>query len=375
MPVTQDNCSTISHNHFSATNNSMSLSSPFSFSLPSRGMENKATGAIHLNNASAFLIENGHYDTAIASLQRALELLELHIMEENTTSTNDRTPRTYCMCNECTLEGCIRYSEQQHKINRFRSQSDTRITNDIGNHCCHSQARTESSNKRRRITYHQCEGGETIENNESDYIYQRPILIPNTHEMGSTRFFVILFNIALAHHLKVLRIASTKNKGEIEQRVIDTDSNVRESIRKALLIYELMFEYWSRLERVSKSTDDEDAKPTTSSNSSFRFVMIMYNNMSQMYRLANDRVRQTQCLQQLLSIIMISVESKKRSSGFASSRGATESTVHTTGSSDSSNINANGEDESNAAFRESLDGFLKNTATLMMSQTTCAEAA
>ena len=56
-----------------------------------------------LNNSAVLCIEIGQYDRAIAMLAKALRLSELH--------SDDRMEDTACLCQDCTLDGCISYSE------------------------------------------------------------------------------------------------------------------------------------------------------------------------------------------------------------------------------------------------------------------------
>ena len=351
------------------------MASPSTFSSPSFHTTAGSADTTSLNNAASLLIERGHYDMAIASLQQALRQVELRMMNESESNTN-RT-KIYCMCNECTIDGCIQFSEKQNiSCNRAIYQTHRDVHTDsscsCSNNCAHTEA-TKSSNKRRRITQTRRDDGEETANiysndKESGYIYQRPILIPNDHEMGATRFSVVLFNLALAHQLKAVSSKSknsnssnTNNKSEIENET----PRDNECTRKALLLYEILFEYWSRLQSVSSNTRSFDAHKDTARSTSFRFVMIMYNNLSQMYSLVDDTIRQHQCLQSLLSIVMIAIESKNRNTGsLFAPRGP-----RTIQNSTNSDIN------SSASFQESLDGFLANTATLIVSQKMCAQAA
>lgn len=343
------------------------MASPSTFSSPSFHTAAESADTTSLNNAASLLIERGHYDLAITTLQHALRQVELRMMNDSESNTN-RT-KIYCMCDECTLDGCLQFSETQNsRSNRALFQTHRAVHADSSCSCSNNSAHTgatNSSNKRRRITETRRDEGEETANRyssekESGYIYQHPVLIPNDHEMGATRFFVILFNLALAHQLKAVS-SNTSNKNEIENETQRDD----ECTRKALLLYEILFEYWSRIQSVSSNTGILDGHEDTARSTSFRFVMIMYNNLSQMYSLVNDTIRQHQCLQSLLSIVMIAIESKNRNTGSPfTPRGPR--TIQNS---------SNGDINSSAAFQESLDGFLANTATLMVSQQMCARAA
>jgi len=158
--------------------------------------------------------------------------------------------------------------------------------------------------------------------------------------MGSTCFFIILFNLALAKHLKVL---------------IDNDG-LKHSIRGVLHLYELIFEYWSRLQ-----ADRSFAIENDTATSSLRFVMILFNNMSQMYKMVNNRTKHKQCLQNLQSIVMIAVECNTRLAAIRENIGG----------SGESRENESGSHRCRESFQQSIDGFLTN----LMPPEQCAQAA
>ena len=299
------------------------------------------TYAQKLNNVSTLLIEIGHYDKAILSLQRALRLVG------NSNGNN----------NSYTLDGCIAFSDQKNykietpapapgpTIKNKKDGSSSGSSNTARNHT----TRNNSSNKRRRITVHN-KSTVSNENNDDDddsgYIYQRPILIPEGHEMGSIGFLIILFNLALAQHLKATS-SSENHKG-------------KHSIKKALLLYEIIFEYWSRFQGGSSSSEEEEVPQQHYASDSVRFAMIMYNNLSQMYHLVDDPTKQRKCLQLLLSTVMVAVDRNKGK---------------TTISQNNNDSSSNDCVDDDVAFRKSLDGFIKNTAAVLMAQDQCAEMA
>ena len=61
--------------------------------------------AQQLNNSAALCIEIGYYGRAISSLQKALELNKTQ--NSNTNNKNSEV----CKCYQCTLDGCIEFSE------------------------------------------------------------------------------------------------------------------------------------------------------------------------------------------------------------------------------------------------------------------------
>mmetsp|Transcript_7483 Transcript_7483/g.18345 ORF Transcript_7483/g.18345 Transcript_7483/m.18345 type:complete len:329 (-) Transcript_7483:158-1144(-) len=268
------------------------------------------TGAQQLNNFATLYIETGNYDNAIVVLQEALRLWEDHRVGQVCSKTH----MNWCSCSSCTLDGCIAFSEQQQQnLSKHKHHVDSRT-------CCRTRddVVSISGNKRRRLSSEKsmtlkrldtCEDAintslkhknrfsnktppSRTDDSNHGYTYQNPIRIPRRHNMGSACFFIVLFNLTLANHLKVLN-------GSTEVR--------KDEVKGVLNLYELIFEYWSRLQ-ADRSVERED----DATNSSLRFLMILFNNMSQMYRMVENVTKQQQCLENLLSMVMIAVECNAR---------------------------------------------------------------
>jgi len=268
-----------------------------------------------------------------------------------------RAKSVMCSCNSCTLDGCIAFSEKQQQ----QTLSNRTCQMDKNNSCCSAGDHTSSGrgNKRRRISTERtmrlnkhdddCDDATNIglkrknrsftepssgtSDSNCGYTYQNPIRIPKRHNMGSTCFFIILFNLTLANHLKVLNATTKVEKDEI---------------KNVLNLYELIFEYWSRL-KADRSVERE----IDTVNSSLRFVMILFNNMSQMYRMVENVTKQRQCLENLLSMVMIAVECNARLSSIRQTETDEQSV------------------QRRQSFQQSIEGFLTN----VMPPQQCAEAA
>lgn len=309
-------------------------------------------GAQQLNNFATLYIETENYDNAIVVLQEALRLWEEHRVRQ----VCGKSHMNWCSCSSCTLDGCIAFSEQQQQQNLSKHKHDVdSIT------CCSTRDDVASGNgnKRRRLsseknmtlkTRDTCEDATNTslklkngfsnktpssltDDSNHGYTYLNPIRIPRRHNMGSTCFFIIMFNLTLANHLKVLN-------GSTEVR--------KDEVKGVLNLYELIFEYWSRLQ-----ADRSVVRENDTINTNLRFVMILFNNMSQMYRMVENVTKQRQCLENLLSMVMIAIECNAR---LASTRQA-----------------GNDEDQIRCgdSFQQSIEGFLTN----VMSPQECAEAA
>jgi len=207
---------------------------------------------------------------------------------------------------------------------------------------------------------------DAVTENNYCYIYKRPIRVHrHCHEMGSILFLVILFNLALSHHLKAATIITTINNNNNNNNNTHThNTHIRgkneknhraalaKSIHKAQLLYELVFEYWSRLQKREQC--------------SIRFNMILHNNLSQMYRLVNNPIKERQCLQNLLSTVMMFVtDCNNKTRNNNNHQHYHHQQTYNTGSSSSSSSSSSDLD---------LDGFLTNTAALTIHER-CAKAA
>ena len=116
-------------------------------------------------------------------------------------------------------------------------------------------------------------------------IYQQPIHIPHVgHAMGSTLFFIVSFNLALASQLKYIAWS--------------TSSVSTTSITKTIALYELILKWHTT---TNNSTPEDDVRSdwdgntnhnvitNNISNASIRFEMMIYNNLSEIYRMYSDR--------------------------------------------------------------------------------------
>jgi hypothetical protein len=334
-------------------------------------------------------------------LQRALRLSEQHATE--TLSNDGSRAGSYSATSEyqeCTPDRCIAYSEANSLHSGIGNSSATsirtRITatedaiadasegralvpgTDVPTSECNSNVR--HGKKRRRIQIsldgpnardNSNNNGETIifrnhtgihdgDDDNMYYLYSQPIRVPRTgREMGSTLFLVILFNLALAHHLKATTITSALLRQDPSQIKI-----LNKAIRNALMLYQLVLDYWSRFQqRIQEqdgddSSDDDDESSTTTStpvtttafnhHGSIRFRIFVFNNLGQLYKWTKNGTKERECLRDLFSAILVVTDQN-----------------HQHGQTDSSN---------SSSFKRDLEGFLTNTAALTRNER-CAKAA
>jgi tetratricopeptide (TPR) repeat protein len=265
-----------------------------------------------LNNSAALCIEIGQYDRAILSLTKALRL---------SREQSDESLLVTCSCQDCSLDGCIAYSESTR----------CPVVNANANVRC-----------------------------SSAYVYQRPIQIPplptlENHNMGRRLFFIVTFNLALAHHLGAMAAnSSTTNSTSTSSTILRQkrpQTSTSNKIKKAIQLYELSRNWHSRI--VSTTCNGHGHECECDAISSISFQMILSNNLSHIHRLGSNYTEHKQCLEHLLSTVMVAVEYKTR----------------TNNSSSSSSNNNYG-----VLCTTNLEGFLMNASQLFL-QEHCAEAA
>jgi len=324
-----------------------------------------------MNNIATDSIEAGQYNPAIISLQTALRLWEHHRSTRIPSNIHNDPSNGATASNNSTLDGCIAFSEQQRKSScRYRRRPDNSTASTTAKKraicaitSCNDRPFTEAGfkrgPKRRRLSLDRNSNNSSVGNHHTDedwfhriddvdgnqraFVYRQPIRIPECNESReSVCFFVVMFNLALARHLKIL----------------DHDNGIETSatdLREVLALYELLFEYWTRELRAG---DSNSSSSRINNIGSFRFAMVLFNNLAHMYGMTNNFAKQHQCLRRLLSIVMVVVEHNARR------RTSTTTTTTTTTGGD-----ANDEP---AAFQQSIDGFLANA---MPPEQHCAQAA
>lgn len=298
--------------------------------------------AQQLNNSAARCIEIGHYGRAICSLKKALEI------NKNKKQIESRRIDVSKHSNS-TLDGCIVFSEK----NRLAAAT---FKNSLSRHIDAPNAKrrrielTEAANARGSVFWRPPRDNVSAtispEREEQDlrdgYIYCQPILV-YSDGMGDMLFLVVIFNLALAHHLEAMGAHHSKKKRDI-------------IVQKTLSLYELTYKCYQKL-----LSDDEKEERTSaffpsvscSSVASIRFNMILQNNLSQLHRLLNDHSKYEQCRKLLLSSVMVALDYNTRFTSGAVSSGIRLKDPRAI----------------------EIEGFLTNTTSLVLGEQQCAEAA
>ncbi|OEU07984.1 hypothetical protein FRACYDRAFT_250204 [Fragilariopsis cylindrus CCMP1102] len=299
-----------------------------------------------LNNRAAYCITiTKNYEEAIKLLTKALKLTETneeHKNDDYATGGNNAKPR--CNCKDCSLESCL-IMEQDEFMSLLRMDQTTQTTqtqqdqqqqHSQHSHDEHHQDGYNPSKKIKKETFDLDDG-----NDDEGFVYGRPLLvnkvcIDEMHNMGITLSLIILFNLALAHHLKAISIPFTvhSSKSKISSSSSTTVTQNAKSklqvLQQALQLYELAYQL--RVDYIQQSQQDEllsisnhdndndndndmdisnsaDEVYNQSMIGSLRFTMIVSNNLGEIHRAAGNTEKHTMCLQHLLSAMMYMVDS------------------------------------------------------------------
>jgi len=191
-----------------------------------------------LNNTAASCIEIGQYGKAISILAKALRLckeeqekiMPMAVPVLSQPDDSNKCLQQQCSCHYCSVDGCIVPSE--------------------ANYCSDID-----------------DDGNGNGNDDGCNIYRRPIYVYEGHNMGSTLFHIIAFNLAISHHLTAIDVIVLSSSSSLSSSYSNNDENDENEkiISKALQFYELAYEY--NLHRCS-----------------VQFDMIICNNLSHIYR-------------------------------------------------------------------------------------------
>jgi tetratricopeptide (TPR) repeat protein len=192
--------------------------------------------AMHQNNSAVALISAGHYDAAISSLSNALKT------SKQLMDTNDESPQTKMT----SLDRCMAQSSAAAEGNHLATQEDK----------------------------------------SGRYIYRQAIRFPQDMRCDSEANFmvsvVVIFNLALAHHLA----AAAGAGGETKQH----------RLRKAAKLYKCALQAFQILQQEERL------------ESNVMFTMANLNNMGLAYQQLNDEESASNCFQHLLSALMLLVD-------------------------------------------------------------------
>jgi tetratricopeptide (TPR) repeat protein len=192
--------------------------------------------AIQQNNDAASLVAAGEYNTAAQEFSFALKTCQQVIVE-----ANDEIPQPV----KTNLDQCM-------------VQSGLALAD------CRKEA---------------CR----VIDNDQQYIYRQAIHIPldieSTYQASVIVSSVIIFNVALAHHLSALATSDKKHQSK--------------KLRKAATLYEMAYDLQGRNAQLENNV---------------MFTMATMNNLGVIYQQLDDRETASKCFQCLLSTVMFLVD-------------------------------------------------------------------
>jgi tetratricopeptide (TPR) repeat protein len=345
-----------------------------------------------LNNRAAFLITTGHYEEGIALLTKALKLTS-----NSQADTPADQHQATCNCKACSLESClimehdpsmsslmidqltstqnqVQQQEQEDKQGYYcpkpntSSSSSSSSSNDEMFHrasmglcslpATAAQLGSRNAQQRRNLKSPSTLSTSTESSSSSPsavdtstatatttitdfgFVYRRPLLvnqqcIDEMHDMGTTLSLLILFNLALAHHLKAIASFNTQQvSSSLSNSSFKTKKSSLKALQQALQLYELAYQLhidYIQQSEESSSVSNNNQQPQESESSSsnnnnngndnnsddaynrsigsLRFTMIISNNLGEIHHAIGNTGKHTLCLQHLLSAIMYVVDS------------------------------------------------------------------
>jgi tetratricopeptide (TPR) repeat protein len=282
-----------------------------------------------LNNRAALLITTGNYEEGIALLAKALKLTKNYM-------SNNSSRDHQCNCKACSLESCLimehdsfmsllmmnQTTQNQHQECEQRQQEhhqvyypkNTSSSSSDEMECDQPQRAAASQNHLSHHHRYPHNESSSLSSSSSEstldngFVYRRPILvnkqcIEEMHDMGITLSLILIFNLALAHHLNVIDTSSSSSSMK---------SNNLKALHQALQLYELAYQLHVDYIQQSESGSESESSYNDQYNrsiGSLRFIMIVSNNLGEIHRAAGNIEKHTLCLQHLLSAIMYMVDS------------------------------------------------------------------
>ena len=272
----------------------------------------------NLNNRASSLITKGNYEEAIVHLTEALKLTKLYLSDES------KEDRMQCACKCCSLESCLMTIEKEEEQGQ-EQDDDVMALVELPANKTQKKKRSSSCSISSGIDFDfdfdfddmYFDDDDDLDSDEDEdedhpilerqypvleqqdedegFVYRRPLLvnqhsIDGGHYMGVTMSLIILFNLALAHHLKAIAIPADDAKKRLT------------TLQQALQLYEVAYQL--HMEIIQH-------QPLPSYNADYdqnfvnlRLTMLVTNNLSEIHRLAGNSTKHKLCLQHVLSAMM-----------------------------------------------------------------------
>ena len=234
-----------------------------------------------LNNIASMSISDGNYEEAIALLTKGL-----------------KQSLSFDCCTCYSLQSCFLIREEREE----QEEEEEDYSMD-----CYS----------------------SIDKNDDDcygFVYRKALRVNMSSSIeqqmhyytGSTLRVIIVFNLALAYHLKaiattIITATATAAAPTSTSSTTTTTKLLQQSLHLYMLAYRLHTEYEEQQQQQQQEQEQESSSTTSTSlfNSdnlgNLRFVMIISNNIGEIHRISNDTTKHVRCLEHVLSCIMHTV--------------------------------------------------------------------
>ena len=308
-----------------------------------------------LNNRAAYQITTkGNYEEGINILTKALRLNERSMIE--------RKNESFCTCKFCCIDSDLVLEEEKNCLTTIIMDIDNDVDSNFDNNKKERHSRNNSVDfssentmdcdnvtnnnnndtpfthrrqQQMKKTHDSSSSSQRVEkkemnddsnnNNDDGFVYRRLLLVNNRsieedHFMGATLSLIIIFNLALAHHLMSIDI--TNNESLASSTTIgycSTNNKKLNALQRALKLYELAYqlhikyiEHLSQCNTLTTTDDDDDDDDEDDGNGNhtkrititLHLTMIFSNNLGQIHRVAGNTKKHIMCLQHLLNNIM-----------------------------------------------------------------------
>jgi hypothetical protein len=281
--------------------------------------DNSEHFAKKLNNKASFYLmdDDRNYDKAIVLLTKALKEMEKNNLQHPMTAFNEGICTSCkCTCKNLFGESHFNNNSNNHNNNYDDDDDDDEMENENPSRDnFHQQQERKkkcvSSEDNNNNNYNNNRNNNNSNDTLNGFVYCQPFLVPkscikNKHYMGNNLSLIILFNLALAHHLKAITIIARARDGGntttgagTTTNNDDTRTSTRKILQKTLQLYELAYQL---------IMSDGSAGYCYFSGS-LRLTMIITNNLSEIHRIFGNTEKHKMCLQHLLCSIMYMVDS------------------------------------------------------------------
>lgn len=267
-----------------------------------------------LNNHAAKCIEAGKIDKAISVLK-----FTLHFLRDN----EDGRYEEICRCRNCTTDGCIAHSNDLVRLAAMDQTDAGNIVAVAAEQLC---TIASSSSNKIHLSPHKSTGAETTEEScrqdkddcdcncdcdcDCNFMQARPIRVRcKGHSMGETLHAIVMFNTALAHHLKAMKLSKDNDYNRRRQHTKPGQKQthrallLKRELKRTLALYNIAYRMMMQLQQKENGVAQQQAP------SNIYFAMILFFNIGHIHQLLNNATKHRQCLEKIESIKMLVAKS------------------------------------------------------------------